>query len=87
MIIRRARELVQRFQDVNITKDKLVVTIPATEVGINATRTLAQEDGMLINSSMITGVSHASVCVEAGASWITFHLDPVSLPSRRIALV
>jgi transaldolase len=70
---------VQWFQENGITKDKVVVTIPATEQGVHATRLLAKEDGLLVNLVMVAGMSHAAVCAEAGAAWITFHLDMVSL--------
>ena len=79
MIIQRARRLVQRFQENGIAKDRIVVSIPATEEGVHATRLLAKEDGLLVNLAMVSGMSHAAVCAEAGAAWITFHLERVSL--------
>jgi transaldolase len=77
MIVRMARRLVQKFQENGVTKDKVVVSIPATEHGVHATRLLA-EDEILVNLTMVAGMSHAAVCAEAGAAWITFHLDRVS---------
>jgi transaldolase len=82
-----ARRLVQRFQENGVTKDKIVVSIPATEEGVHATRSLAKEDGILVNLAMVAGMSHAAVCAEAGAAWITFHLDRVSVPARCTVLV
>ena len=82
VIARRARRLVQSFQDNGVAKEKVVVSIPATEQGVHATRMLAKEDGILVNLAMVAGVSHAAVCAEAGAAWITFHLDRVSLHLR-----
>jgi len=78
-IVRRARDLAQRFQEKGIAKDKVVVSIPATEEGVHATRLLSKEDGMLVNLAMVAGMSHAAACTEAGAAWITFHLDRASL--------
>ena len=86
-IVRRARRLVQRFQDNGIAKDKVVVSIPATEEGVHATRLLVKEDGILVNLAMVAGMSHAAVCAEAGATWITFHLDRVSFLNRGIVVV
>ena len=77
----------QCFQENGIAKDKVVVNIPATEQGLHATRLLARGGGILVNLSMVTGMSHAAVCAEAGAAWITFHLDRVSLRTRFIMLV
>lgn len=68
----------ERFQENGVTKDRIVVSIPANEQGVHATRLLA-EDGILVNLTMVAGMSHAAVCTEAGATWITFHLDRVSL--------
>lgn len=87
IIVRRTRKLVQRFQENGVTKDKIVVSIPATEEGVHATRLLAEEDGILVNLAMIAGMSHAAVCAEAGAAWITFHLDRVSLLACYAVLV
>lgn len=79
VIVRRSRQLVHWFRKKGITKDKVVVSIPATEQGVHATRLLAKEDGILVNLAMVAGMPHAAVCAEAGAAWITFHLDKVSL--------
>jgi len=72
---------VQRFQENGIAKEKVVVSIPATEEGVHATRLLAKEDGILVNLTIVAGMSHAAVCAEAGATWITFHIDRVRLPT------
>ena len=77
-IVQRSRGLVQCFEKNGITKDKIVVSIPATEQGVHATRLLAKEDGILVNLAMVAGMPHAAVCAEAGAAWITFHLGKVS---------
>ena len=74
----------QRFQENGVTKDKVVVSIPATEEAVCATRLLAKEDKMLVNLTAVAGMSHAAVCAEAGAAWITFDLDRVSLPACRV---
>jgi len=86
-IVRKARKLVQRFQANGIAKDRIIVSIPATEEGVHAVRLLSKEDGILVNLAMVTGMSHAAVCAEAGAAWITFHLDRVSLPTGRIVFM
>ena len=82
LIVRKARSLVQLFQENGVAKDKLVVSIPATEQGVHATRLLVKEDGMLVNLTMVAGMSHAAMCAEAGAAWVTFNLDGVSHPPR-----
>lgn len=77
-IANKSRALVGCFEANGIAKDKVVVSIPATPYGIQATRLLT-EDGILVNLTMVAGMSHAAVCAEAGAIWITFHLSRVSL--------
>lgn len=72
----------QQFQENGIEKDQIVVSIPATEEGVHATQLLVKEDGVLVNLAMVAGMSHAAVCAEAGAAWVTFHLDRVSLTTR-----
>ena len=69
--------MVRHFEENGVAKHNLIVSIPATEQGVHATRLLAKEDGILVNSAMVAGMSHAAVCAEAGAAWITFHLDRV----------
>lgn len=69
----------QCFQKNGVAKDKIVVSVPATKNGVHATRFLSKEDGILVNLTMVAGMLHAAVCAEAGAAWVTFNLDGVSL--------
>ena len=39
-----------------VAKDKVVVSVPATEQGVHATRLLVKEDGMLVNLAMVAGM-------------------------------
>jgi transaldolase len=84
-IVQRARELVRRFEEKGVAKDNVVISIPANEDGVHAARTLTKEYGILVDLVLVTSASHAAVCAETGAAWITFHVDRVSLLNRRIA--
>jgi len=70
-IVQKTRQLVSRFNDSGIHKDRIAVSIPATENGILAAKEL-EVDGIHTNLILISSLTHATFCAEAGASALTF---------------
>ncbi|KAI9507114.1 hypothetical protein F5148DRAFT_159889 [Russula earlei] len=70
-IRKKARSLVARFEKLGRSRDMLMVAIPATESGIEATASLQREDGINVNLTSVSGVVHATACAQAGAVAVT----------------
>lgn len=77
-LVKHTRNLVRLFKKNNIHRSRIVFNIPSSEAGINATRTLSEVDRLNINLTLVCGLTHASICAEAGAAYITFNLNLVS---------
>ncbi|KAI0332207.1 aldolase [Cubamyces sp. BRFM 1775] len=70
-MVRQAVRLVRLFVEKGIGRDRIVVTIPATEAGVQAARTLERKHHIQTNLSLVSGLAHAAACAEAEASCIT----------------
>lgn len=55
-----------------------LIQIPATERGVLAARVLERDHNIRTNLTFVSSFEHAVVCIEAGASAITFCCTPVS---------
>ncbi|KII91837.1 hypothetical protein PLICRDRAFT_523228 [Plicaturopsis crispa FD-325 SS-3] len=66
-----AIRLAERFEANGVPRHRVVVSIPATDAGIHATRTLVKDHSIFVNLDSVTGLSHAAACAEAGATTIT----------------
>ncbi|KAJ8474902.1 hypothetical protein ONZ51_g6926 [Trametes cubensis] len=70
-MVRQAVRLVRLFVEKGISRDRIVVTIPSTEAGVQAARTLERKHHIQTNLSLVSGLAHAAACAEAEASCIT----------------
>ncbi|KAG6889906.1 hypothetical protein C0992_003699 [Termitomyces sp. T32_za158] len=70
-MIRNARRLISLFEEKNIPKSKVVVSIPATLNGIRAAQVLEREHEIHTNLYLVSGLLHAAACAEAAATTIT----------------
>ncbi|KAI0251520.1 hypothetical protein BJV78DRAFT_424457 [Lactifluus subvellereus] len=67
----KARSLVARFEKLGRDRGKVLVAISATETGIDAATCLQREDGINVNLTSVSGVTHATACAQAGAAAVT----------------
>ncbi|KAH6877368.1 hypothetical protein BKA70DRAFT_1346259 [Coprinopsis sp. MPI-PUGE-AT-0042] len=64
------------YEGWDIPVKDIIISIPATKQGIEATRVLAKE-GVRVNLYSVCNLPHALACVEAGAEWISIPVDRV----------
>ncbi|CDO68603.1 hypothetical protein BN946_scf184996.g34 [Trametes cinnabarina] len=73
-----AMKLVKLFAEKGYGRDRIVVTIPATEAGVQAARTIERKYHVQTNLTLVSGMHHAAVCAEAEATYITFCYQELS---------
>ncbi|EGO01262.1 hypothetical protein SERLA73DRAFT_105896 [Serpula lacrymans var. lacrymans S7.3] len=76
-MVRQAKSLVGRFEKFGVPRDRVVITIPATEQGIHAARDLVNNSSIYVNLTLVSGIVHSSACVEAGATVMTMSMSPL----------
>ena len=53
--------------------------IPATEEGVQAAMKLKEKYDLKTNLLFVSGLAHAAICAQAGASFVTFPYRTVSI--------
>ncbi|PIL29155.1 hypothetical protein GSI_09204 [Ganoderma sinense ZZ0214-1] len=71
-LVRQARELTKLFEAEGYGKGCFVFSIPATEEGAQAARKLEKKYNLRTNLLFVSGLAHAAICAQAGASFVTF---------------
>ncbi|TFK28233.1 aldolase [Coprinopsis marcescibilis] len=63
----------------NLSEEEILISMPATEEALKATRILCKQgDGRInVNLFLVSSLLHAAACAEAGASTITIHVRPI----------
>lgn len=69
--IAKARKLIQLYADEGINKDRILIKLASTWEGIQAAKTLEQEDGIHCNLTLLFSMSQAIACAEAGVTLIS----------------
>ncbi len=67
--VAKARELIRRYDDVGISKDRVLIKIASTWEGIRAAEQL-ERDGIHCNLTLLFGIHQAVACAEAGVTLI-----------------
>ncbi|KAI8989071.1 aldolase [Trametes punicea] len=70
-MVKYAMRLTKLFAKKGYSRDRIVVTIPATEAGVQAAKTLERKHSVQTNLTLVSGLVHAAVCAEAEATCIT----------------
>ncbi len=68
--VAKARELIRRYDDVGISKDRVLIKIASTWEGIRAAEQL-ERDGIHCNLTLLFGIHQAVACAEAGVTLIS----------------
>ncbi|TFK68160.1 aldolase [Pluteus cervinus] len=69
-IVEASKRLIVQFEEQGISRDRIIISIPASDAGVLATRQLAK-DGILVNLSFVTSLEHAAACAEVEPHSIT----------------
>ncbi|KAI9056465.1 aldolase [Trametes sanguinea] len=70
-MVKYALKLAKLFAEKGYGRDRIVVTIPATEEGVQAAQTLERKYNVQTNLTLVSGQHHAAACAGADATCIT----------------
>ncbi|KAI0752850.1 hypothetical protein C8Q80DRAFT_1267329 [Daedaleopsis nitida] len=76
-MVGQALRLMRLFARQGYRRDRIVISIPATEAGVQAAMVLEQRYGVRTNLLFVSGPTHAAICAEAGASFVMFSYTAV----------
>jgi transaldolase len=68
--IKKAREIIQLYQDAGISKDRILIKIASTWEGIQAAKVLEKE-GIHCNLTLLFSLIQAAACAESGVTLIS----------------
>ncbi|KAH9846073.1 aldolase [Lenzites betulinus] len=77
-MIKHALRLVKLFAKKGYGRERIIVTIPATEAGVQAARVLESKYRVQTNLTLVSGLEHAAICVEANTTCVTLCYKEVS---------
>lgn len=69
--IRKARHLIELYESVGVSKDRILIKIASTWEGIQAARELESKYGIHCNLTLLFGFGQAVACAEAGVTLIS----------------
>ncbi|KAH7926887.1 aldolase [Leucogyrophana mollusca] len=76
-MVTAARALMARFDAAGIEDGRVIVTVPATEQGVRAAHELSTEHSIHTNLTLVSGLLHATACIEAGVNLMTMSVGPL----------
>ncbi|KAK0205548.1 hypothetical protein DFS33DRAFT_1383454 [Desarmillaria ectypa] len=76
-ILRNAIRLIDMFEESGVSRDSIVVTIPATEEGILASNYLERKCQILTNLVLVGTLAHAAACAQSGANLVSIAVGPL----------
>ncbi|KAF8558560.1 aldolase [Imleria badia] len=76
-MVSRARAMVAKFDEVQVRRWRIIVTLPATEEGICAARELTSQHGIQTHLSLVSCLAHAAACIEAGAGMVSMSVESI----------
>jgi len=69
--IAKARKFIKQYEDLGISKDRILIKLGATWEGIQAARVLEAEDGIHCNLTLLFSFAQAVACADAGVTLIS----------------
>jgi len=69
--LEKARHLIELYESIGISKDRILIKIASTWEGIQAARELEQKDNIHCNLTLLFGFGQAVACAEAGVTLIS----------------
>ncbi len=68
--IQKARDLIKMYEEVGVSKDRILIKVAATWEGIQAAKVLESE-GITCNATLIFSIAQAVACAEVGCTLIS----------------
>ncbi|KAL3822093.1 hypothetical protein ACHAXA_000161 [Cyclostephanos tholiformis] len=68
--IRKARDIIRMYEEIGVTRDRILIKVASTWEGIQAARVLEGE-GISCNATLIFGIAQAIACAEAKCTLIS----------------
>ena len=68
--IQKAHDLIQMYEEVGVSRDRILIKVAATWEGIQAAKVLEQE-GITCNATLIFSIAQAVACAEVGTTLIS----------------
>ena len=69
--VERARRIIQLYEQAGIDKERILIKLSSTWEGIQAGKTLENEDGVHCNMTLLFSFAQAVACAEAGVTLIS----------------
>lgn len=69
--IQKARHLIELYQEMGVSKDRILIKIASTWEGVQAAKILESEYGIHCNMTLVFSLTQAVACAEAGATLIS----------------
>ncbi|TFK90009.1 aldolase [Polyporus arcularius HHB13444] len=77
-MVRQALRLMRLFAKHGYRRDRIIISIPATEAGVEAAKKLERTHFVRTNLLYVSGLTHAAICAEAGASFVMYSYAALS---------
>ncbi|RPD61580.1 aldolase [Lentinus tigrinus ALCF2SS1-6] len=77
-MVKQALRLMRLFAKHGYRRDRIIISIPATEAGVEAARKLERTYFIRTNLLYVSGLTHAAICAEAGASFVMYSYAALS---------
>lgn len=68
--IQKARDIIKMYEEVGVSKERILIKVAATWEGIQAAKVL-EEDGITCNATLIFSIAQAIACAEVGCTLIS----------------
>ncbi|KAL5514694.1 hypothetical protein ACEPAG_2010 [Sanghuangporus baumii] len=77
IILDQAVEIIEGLEKKGLSKDRIYISIPATETGLAIAKKLKEKHGIKTNLTLVSNLVQAAACAEAGAAVITMPVDKI----------
>ncbi|KAL5478458.1 hypothetical protein ACEPAI_2642 [Sanghuangporus weigelae] len=77
IILDQAVAVIEGLEKKELSKDRIYISIPATETGLAIAKKLKEKHGIKTNLTLISNLVQAAACAEAGAAAITMPVDKI----------
>ncbi|KAI0697638.1 hypothetical protein C8T65DRAFT_20736 [Cerioporus squamosus] len=77
-MVRQALRLMRLFAKHGYRRDRIIISIPATEAGVEAAKKLERAYFVRTNLLYVSGLTHAAIGAEAGASFVMYSYAAIS---------
>ncbi|KAL5497855.1 hypothetical protein ACEPAH_2786 [Sanghuangporus vaninii] len=77
IILDQAIAVVEGLEEKELSRDRIYISIPATETGLMIAKKLKEKHGIKTNLTLVSNLVQAAACAEAGAAVINMPVDKI----------